>query len=154
MTPACPACTAPDLQQVSKIELQCSYCRSTFSGKPLICPACGWINTEGSELCHDCDEPMNVISQVLSRQDPLGEPQWLRRVRAQATEIKSEEEAASRKRFELLEEIDHRREKAQMNEMEIRKERDKGIFFAVLVIFIVVVIIFVVLFLLQGPSGV
>jgi uncharacterized membrane protein (DUF106 family) len=97
---------------------------------------------------------MNVISQVLSRQDPLGEPQWLRRVRAQATEIKSEEEAASRKRFELLEEIDHRREKAQMNEMEIRKERDKGIFFAVLVIFIIVVIILVVLFLLQGPSGV
>jgi hypothetical protein len=97
---------------------------------------------------------MNVVSQVLSRQDPLDEPQWLRRVRAQASEIKSDEEEASRKRFELLEEIDHRRKKAQLSEMEIRKERDKGIFFGVLVIFIVVVIILVVLFILQGQASV
>ena len=113
MTPDCPACTAPNLEHASKFELFCSYCGSSFSGKPYICPACGWINTEGAKVCHSCGEPMDVISQVLSRKDHKGEPHWLSRARAQASEIKSEEAEASRKRFDALEEIDRRRKEVE-----------------------------------------
>jgi hypothetical protein len=154
MTPACPACTAPDLEQVSKFELLCSYCDSSFSGKPFICPACGWINTEGAQICHDCGEPMDVISQVLSRKDHKGEPQWLSRARSQASGIKSEEAEASRKRFEALEEIDRRRKAAELSDFELRRERDKRIFFGVLFVFAVVLIALVVIILLQGQASV
>jgi hypothetical protein len=154
MTPACPACTAPDLELVSKIELVCSYCGTSFSGKPFICPACGWINTEAAELCHDCGEPMNVISQVLSRKDHKGEPQWLSRARSQASEIKSEEAEASRKRFEALEEIDRRRKAVELSEFELQKERDKRIFFVVLFVFVIILITLVVIMLVRGQASV
>ncbi len=83
MTPACPACTAPDLVQVSKFELQCSYCRSTFSGKPLICPACGWINTIDADLCQDmgispdpmhprCDQAIKKVGNALKKTGKIG----------------------------------------------------------------------------------
>ena len=154
MTPACPACTAPDLVQVSKFELQCSYCRSTFSGKPLICPACGWINTIDADLCQDCAEPMNVVSQVFSRQHQPGKPQWLQRVQDQASGMKSDEEEASRKRIELLEGIDRRREEAQRTEMELQRRKDKEIILGVFIVFVVVVMIILVLVFLQGQSSV
>lgn len=154
MMPACPACTAPDLDQISKFELLCSYCGSSFSGKPFICPACGWINTEGAEVCPECGEPMNVISQVLSRKDHRGEPQWLSRARAQAGGIKSEEAEASRTRFEALEEIDRRRKAAELSDFEMQKARDRRIFVTVLLVFSIVVITLLVIILLQGQSSV
>ncbi len=154
MMPACPACTAPDLVRGSKFALQCNYCRSTFSGKPLICPACGWINTLGADLCQDCAEPMNVVSQVISRQNQPGTPQWLQRVQNQASGIKSDEEEASRKRFELLERIDRRRKEAQRTEMELQRQSDKKIFLGVFIIFVVVVMILLVLVFFQGQSSV
>lgn len=154
MMPACPACTAPELVQGSKFELQCSYCRSIFSGKPLICPACGWINTLGADLCQDCAEPMNVVSQVISRQNQPGTPQWLQRVQDQASGIKSNEEQASRKRIEVLEGIDRRREEAQRTEMELQRRKDKEIILGVFIIFVVVIVILLVLVFFQGQSSV
>lgn len=154
MTPACPVCTAPDLVQISKFELQCSYCRSSFTGKPLLCPACGWINVNDDDICQDCGEPMNIVSQIIRRQDQSGTPRWLSRVQSQAGEIKSEEEKASRKRYKALEEIDLRRMEAQRKEMEKQQKRDKGILFGVVIFFFVLVVFLLVLFLLQGTSGV
>ncbi len=154
MTPACPACTAPDLVQLSKFELQCSYCRSRFTGKPLLCPACGWINNNNEDVCPDCGEPLNIVAQVISRQDRSGTPQWLSRVQSQAGEIKSQEEAASQIRYEALEEIDRRRIEANRKDLEKQRERDKGILIGVVIIFVVVALILLALFLIQGTSSV
>lgn len=154
MTPACPACTAPDLVQLSKFELQCSYCRSSITGKPLLCPACGWINNNDEDVCPDCGEPLNVVAQVISRQDRSGTPQWLSRVQSQARQIKSEEETASRKRYKALEEIDRRRMEANRKDMLKQREQDKGILIGVVVVFVVVALILLALFLLQGTSSV
>jgi len=154
MTPACPACTAPDLVQLSKFELQCGYCRSSFTGKPLLCPACGWINNNDEDVCPDCGEPLNVVAQVFSRQHRSGTPQWLSRVQSQAGKIKSEEEVASRKRYEVLEEIDRRRMEANRKDVQKQRERDKGILIGVVVVFVVVALILLVLLLLQGTSSV
>lgn len=153
-TPPCPACTAPDLKLVSKFKLECDYCGSTFTGKPVLCPACGWINTPGSNVCPDCGEPLDVISQVLSRKEVEGGPQWLQRVRSQAEAIKLEEEEASQRRYQALEEIDRRRKEAEFLENARQRERDKGIFFAVLVVFIIVIIVLLIFMILQGQSGV
>ena len=154
MTSACPACTAPDLVQLSKFELQCSYCRSRFTGKPLLCPACGWINNNNEDVCPDCGEPLNIVAQVISRQDRSGTPQWLSRVQSQAGEIKSQEEAASQIRYEALEEIDRRRIEANRKDLEKQRERDKGILIGVVIIFVVVALILLALFLIQGTSSV
>jgi len=148
MTPACLACTAPDLVQLSKFELQCSYCKSSFTGKPLLCPACGWINNNDEDICQDCGEPLNVVAQVISRQGQSGTPRWWSRVQSQAGEIKSQEEAASQKRYAALEEIDRRRMEANRKDLEKQRERDKGILIVVVVIFVVVALILLALLLL------
>lgn len=96
---------------------------------------------------------MDVISQVLSRKDQ-GEPQWLRRARSQASEIKSDEAEASQKRFEAFAEIDRRRKAAEFSNYEAQRERDRRIFFGVLVVFIIVVIILISLLVLQGQGSV
>lgn len=91
-----------------------------------------------------------MISQVLNRQEVEGGPQWLQRVRSQAEAIKSEEEVASQKRYQAFEDIDRRRKEAEFLENAKQRERDKGIFFAVLVFFIVIVIVLLIFMILQG----
>jgi len=125
--PACLACTAPGLEIVRKGVLQCQYCGSTFSGAPLICPSCGWVNTIEAENCPECGEPMDVVAQVISRQDISGGPLWLKRVQSQAEEIKKSEEMASQNRLQKLQEIDRKRE-ATLAEERARRSRDDRFF--------------------------
>ncbi len=68
--------------------------------------------------------------------------------------MKSDEEEASRKRIELLEGIDRRREEAQRTEMELQRRKDKEIILGVFIVFVVVVMIILVLVFLQGQSSV
>ena len=124
-TPACLACTAPNLTLVRKGLLLCLYCGSSFSGLPLVCPSCGWINIDNLDRCPDCGEPLNVIAQVISRQDTAGGPIWLQRVQSQANELKQTEERASQDRLQKLQMIDRKREEAVAREKAQRSKDDR-----------------------------
>ncbi len=148
-TPACLACTAPGLELVAKGVLKCQYCGSSFRGLPLVCPSCGWINTVEAESCPNCGEPMNVITQVISRQDRSRGPQFLARVRSQVEEIKKTEEIASQDRLQKLQEIDRKREDAIAVEKARRSQDDR--FFLILIasgVLIVIIIITILAFAL------
>jgi hypothetical protein len=147
-TPACPNCTAPGLILVTKGELSCSYCGSSFKGIPLICPSCSWINAIEAESCPNCGEPLNVIAQVISRQDTMGGPQWLRRVQSQAGEIKSTEEQASQVRLQKLQEIDRKREEAIAEQKDQQSKEDRLLFTLVVVIGLVVIVSIILIWFL------
>ena len=141
-TPACLACTAPGLELVEKGVLKCQYCGSSFRGLPLLCPSCGWINTIDAESCPDCGEPMNVVAQVITRQDPSASPAFLKRVQSQAENIKASEELASQNRFHKLQEIDRMREDS-MAKYKVRRSQDDR-FFLILIASGVIIIILII----------
>lgn len=147
-TPACPNCTAPGLVLISKGELHCSYCGSSFKGIPLICPSCSWINTQEAERCPKCGEPLNVIAQVISRQDTMGGPQWLKRVQSQAGEIKSSEEQASQLRLQKLQEIDRKREETFAEQKNKQSKEDRLLYALVVAIGIVIIISIILIWFL------
>jgi len=141
-TPACLACTAPGLELVKKGVLKCQYCGSSFRGLPLLCPSCGWINMMDAERCPDCGEPMNVVAQVISRQDTSGGPFWLKRARSKAEEIKTSEELASQDRLQKLQQIDRKRENSIAKGKVRRSQQDR--FFLILIASGVLIIIIII----------
>ena len=141
-TPACLACTAPNLELVEKGILECQYCGASFRGIPLLCPSCGWINTLDAESCPICGEPLNVVAQVISRQDPAASPAFLRRVQSQAENIKASEELASQNRFQKLQEIDRVREDSIAKDKVRRSQDDR--FFLILIASGVIIIILII----------
>jgi hypothetical protein len=57
---------------------------------------------------------MTLFGQVMSRHDGRGRaPVWLSQARGRAADVRRDEEAASRRRFETLEAIDRRRIQAE-----------------------------------------
>jgi type IV secretory pathway component VirB8 len=85
---------------------------------------------------------MNVVAQVISRQDISGGPLWLKRVQSQAEEIKKSEEIASQDRFQKLQEIDRKRE-AAFAEKKARRSRDDRFFLILIGVGVLLVIIII-----------
>ncbi len=144
-TPACPACTAPGLTIVQKGELRCSYCKSTFTGIPLICPSCGWINTIEAENCPECGEPLTVVSQVFHRHDTTEGPQWRQRVQSQLGELISSEERASQLRFQELQELDKKREEAIAEQKAHRSKTDRTLLTIISIIGLLIIMGFIII---------
>jgi hypothetical protein len=67
-----------------------------------------------------------MFGQVMSRHtDSRRSPLWLRQARGQAQGVRQQEERASRRRFEVLQEIDRRRLEAEAREQEAQRRKDR-----------------------------
>jgi CHASE3 domain sensor protein len=119
---------------VQKGELKCTYCGSTFTGIPLVCPSCGWINNIEAEDCPECGEPLTIIAQVIRRGGTAGGPQWMERVQSQLGELRSAEDRASQIRLQALKEIDQTREEAIADQKAAQSKADRTLYTVVVII--------------------
>lgn len=149
-TLVCPACTAPALFESGKGQLSCPYCRSTYRGKPLICPACDRINEELSDVCLNCGEPMTVVAQVLRRGGSGGSPRWLELSHTQANKLKAEGERTSAERMREFQEIDRRRIETDSRELRKRMERDRRMLVGVLIVILIVLSSLVAIYVMSS----
>ncbi len=71
---------------------------------------------------------MTLFGQVMSRHDGRGRaPVWLSQARGRAADVRRDEEAASRRRFETLEAIDRRRIQAEEQAARAQTIRDRRV---------------------------
>jgi hypothetical protein len=124
-TIACPACTAPAAIEPGSKVVDCLYCGRQFVIHGELCPACGYINPEGSERCARCSEPLSLVDQVFSRHEGIASPQWLKRARNQAGMIKQDEGAASWRRMRTFEEREKERRTTLERQIAERRLQDR-----------------------------
>jgi hypothetical protein len=71
---------------------------------------------------------MTLFGQVMSRHDGRGRaPVWLSQARGRAADVRKDEEAASRRRFETLEAVDRRRIEAQEHDARSQALKDRRV---------------------------
>ena len=71
---------------------------------------------------------MTLFGQVMSRHDGRGQaPIWLSQARARAADVRRDEDAASRRRFETLEAIDRRRLQAEAQAARAQTLKDRRV---------------------------
>jgi hypothetical protein len=79
-----------------------------------------------ADSCPECGEPTSLFGQVMARHtDSRRSPLWLEQARGQARGVRLEEELASQKRFEALEETDRRRLDAVRQEELAQQRKDR-----------------------------
>jgi hypothetical protein len=79
-----------------------------------------------ADSCPKCGEPVSLFGQVMARHaDSRRSPLWLEQARGQAQGVRLEEELASQKRFEILEETDRRRLEAVEREALAQQRKDR-----------------------------
>lgn len=126
MATLCPECGATTLAPDESGALRCPRCGTIVPAAQFPCPACGTILGADSDACPKCGEPVSLFGQVMARHtDSRRSPLWLEQARGQAREVRLEEELASRKRFEVLQEADRLRLEAVEREdtAQLRKDR-------------------------------
>ncbi len=90
------------------------------------CPACGAPVAVEADACPHCGEPISLFGQVLTRHtDSRRSPLWLEQVRGQARGVKHEEELASQKRWEALQETDRRRLETEAADELSQRRKDR-----------------------------
>jgi hypothetical protein len=79
-----------------------------------------------TDACPECGEPASLLGQVMARHaDSRRSPLWLEQARAQAPGVRLEEELASQKRFDVLQETDRRRLEAVEREELAQQRKDR-----------------------------
>ena len=129
--PICPNCTASEFVETPQGLFECQYCGTFFQ----VCPSCRHANNLDAEVCTYCEEPLTIISQVITRHEGTqANPRWLRQTRLKAASIKTLEESASLERMNAILEIEHRREEALEREYEAQKAKDRRILIAIAIL--------------------
>jgi len=106
----CPECGAIGLTPDESGSWRCPHCGLVTEGAQLPCPACGAPVEVQADRCPACGEATTWFGQVMSRHDGKGRlPVWLAQARARASDVRQDEDLASRKRLEILQDIDRRR---------------------------------------------
>ena len=93
------------------------------------CPACGYRNNAGADLCENCGEPLSIVAGILDRQGSVGRPLWIRRLQTQVTKLKATEAEASHARMAEFEEIDRKRMQAEAEAQLIQQAKDRQILY-------------------------
>jgi hypothetical protein len=79
-----------------------------------------------SDACPKCGEPVSLFGQVMARHvDSRRSPLWLEQARGHARGVRLEEERASQKRFEALQETDRLRLEAVEQEELAQQRKDR-----------------------------
>jgi RNA polymerase subunit RPABC4/transcription elongation factor Spt4 len=105
---ACPACGSTQLDFLEGRTVACQKCGMHFELG--LCPGCGALVSEGTDICPACGRALSYVPQVIDRHTDPRVPHWLADVRGQAEGLKSEAAAASDARMQAFEEIDRKRE--------------------------------------------
>jgi ribosomal protein S27AE len=148
----CPECGATTLAPDESGALRCPKCGTIVPAAQLPCPACGSIIAADSDACPKCGEPVSLFGQVMARHtDSRRSPLWLEQARGQARGVRLEEELASRKRFDVLQETDRIRLEAIEKEDLAQQRKDRLILRWGLAISAVLLLLFLGLALLFTP---
>jgi len=124
----CPECGAATEPVDDSGAQRCPACGLVSGIAELPCPACGVAVSLQSEACPACGEPLTLFGQVMSRHDGRGRaPVWLSQARGRAADIRRDEDAASRRRFETLEAIDRRRIQAEEQAARTQTRKDRRV---------------------------
>jgi hypothetical protein len=106
--------------------LHCPQCGTLVPAAQLPCAACGSPVGANADSCPKCGEPISLFGQVMARHaDSRRSPLWLEQARGRAQGVRLEEELASQKRFEVLEETDRRRLEAVDREASAQRRKDR-----------------------------
>lgn len=144
----CPTCSSEDLKLIGDRKWECQSCGAIVVEEPIYCPTCGHGNTSGVEICTNCEEPLTIISQIMTRHTGNSEPHRLKQIRSQASALKERDIEPSRRRMEKFQEIDRRREQAVAEAREAQKiyhRRISIVLLAIASVFVLFVIAFVII---------
>ena len=126
MATLCPECGAATTAPDSSGALHCPQCGTIVPAAHLPCPACGSLIDADTDACPKCGEPVSLFGQVMARHaDSRRSPLWLEQARGQAPGVRHEEEVASQKRFEALQETDRRRLEAEAQDELAQQRKDR-----------------------------
>jgi RNA polymerase subunit RPABC4/transcription elongation factor Spt4 len=122
----CPECGAANMAPDESGALHCLQCGTIVPVVQLSCPACGSEIGADTDACPECGEPVSLFGQVMARHtDSRRSPLWLEQARGQAQGVRREEELASQKRYETLQETDRRRLEAVEREELVQQHKDR-----------------------------
>ena len=152
ITMNCPNCSTPGLEVTDDGTIDCPNCGILQASGLKVCPACGHENILNAENCIVCEEPITILSQILTMQSDHSQPFRLKQARSRASAIKEREERGSQRRMEAFQEIDRRREQALAETQEAQKvhqRRVSTVLFIIAGLFVIFIALFITISLLR-----
>jgi len=126
LTTLCPECGATTMAPDESGAMRCPQCGTILPVAQLPCPGCGALMATDADECPKCGEPVSLFGQVMARHvDSRRSPLWLEQARGQAHGVRQQEERASEKRFEALQETDRRRLEATERDELAQQRKDR-----------------------------
>jgi len=148
----CPNCSTPGLEVTDDGTIDCPNCGILQVGGLKVCPACGHENILNAENCIVCEEPLTILSQIMTMQSDHSQPFRLKQARSQASAIKDREERGSQRRMQAFQEVDRRREQALAEAQEAQKvhqRRVSTVLFIIAGLFVIFIALYTTISLLR-----